>query len=506
MKKYIIFALLFSLPLMAAGVSAAPKGKMILGLPADPSHFDPHTRTGSPMSNAFPMVFDSILFRDSSGKVGPGLATSFNWVKPTVLELKIRKGVKFHNGEILDAHAVKYNLDRIFNPKLKSRVRHLYRSLKKVEVVDDYTVRIHTKYPDRYLFSPLADWGYMVAPKYYKSHDLKYLSRHPMGSGPYRLVKWRKGSEMVFEAVPNYWNPSLQPVKTGIYKIIPEDTTRVSALVAGAVDMIKDVPPQMAPMVDADPKIETVAGPGPKVCSILMVFKGDAPWTKLKVRQAINYAIDKESIIKNVLQGHGIPAVGQIVGPRSLGHNPNLKPFPYDLAKAKKLMAEAGYPNGFSVPLMVPIGRYLKGTQAVEAVAGQLKKINIKAKVTPLEYGAWRRNSRSKWEPHRKPYWNYSCRNDTSLHSHQMYMGTLYSKSTHGGIRDKELDKLIMGALETADAAEQIKKYQDLNRLIRDRALLGFLYHLGDIVGKKKTIDWRPQPNSTVKITDASWK
>jgi peptide/nickel transport system substrate-binding protein len=259
-------------------------------------------------------------------------------------------------------------------------------------------------------------------------------------------------------------------------------------------------------MVDDNPKLETIAGPGPRVCSILMVLKGDVPWTKLKVRQAVNYAIDKESIVKNVLLGMGIPVTGQLAGPNSFGHNPNLKPYPYDLAKAKKLMAEAGYPNGFSVPMVVPIGRYLKGVQGAEAVAGMLKKIGIKAKVTPMEYGAWRRNSRSKWEKHYKPYWNYSCRGDNALHSHWMYMGTLFSKSTHGGVRDKELDKLIIGALGTADEAEQIKKYQDLNRLIRERALLGFLYHLGDIVAKRKTVEWVPQPDATVRLTDARWK
>ena len=171
-------------------------------MPGDPTTFDPHIRLGLPMLQSWPLVFDNILSRDIKGKIIPALATSWSYASPTVLELKLRKGVKFHNGEPVDANAVKYSLDRLFDKKVKSRIRNFYRSVKKVEVVDSHTVRIHTKHPDRYLLSPLADFSAVVPPKYYASKKLKHLARNPVGSGPYRLVKWRKGSEMVFEAVP----------------------------------------------------------------------------------------------------------------------------------------------------------------------------------------------------------------------------------------------------------------------------------------------------------------
>ena len=506
MKKYSIFALLFALMLIAVGASAAPKGDLRVAVAADPTTFDPHTRTGAPMSNTWPLVFDTLLYRTPEGKFEPNLATSYKWVKPTVLELKIRKGVKFHNGEVVNAHAVKYSLDRIFDPKLKSRIKNFYRSVKNVEVVDDYTVRINTKHPDSFLFSPLSGYGHIVPPKYYKSHDLKFLARNPIGSGPYKLTKWRKGSEMIFEASPGYWNPSKQKFKRGIVSVVPEPTTRVSALLSGRADIVKDVPPQMASMVNANPNLETAVGHGPKACFIIMVLKDGAPWNNVKIRQAVNYAVDKKSIVKNVLQGYGSVSMGTIVGPSSFGHNPKVKPFSYNVAKAKKLMAEGGYPDGFSVPLMVPIGRYLKGVQGAEAVAGYLKKIGVKVKVTPMEYGAWRRNSRSKWKEHRKPYWNYACRNDSALHSAWMFGGALYSKSTHGGVRDKNLDKLIDGARATADINEQIKKYQEINRLVHERALLVFLYHLDEVIAKKKSLNYKVRTDGYLIFSEANWK
>ncbi|MBT3350092.1 MAG: hypothetical protein HOC91_14115 [Nitrospinaceae bacterium] len=506
MKKYSIFALLFTLMLMPVVALAAPKGDLKIALPADPTTMDPHTRTGAPMSNTWPLVFDTLLYRNAAGEFEPNLATSYKWVKPTVLELKIRKGVKFHNGEVLDAHAVKYSLERMFKPELKSRVKNFWKSVKTIEAVDDYTVRINTKHPDSFLFSPMSGYGHIVPPKYYESHDLKFLARNPVGSGPYRLTKWRKGSEMIFEAFPGYWNPSKQKFKRGLVSIVPEPTTRVSALLAGTVDIVKDVPPQMAAMVNANPKLETAVGHGPKACFIIMVLKGDVPWTNVKVRQAVNYAIDKKSIVKNVLQGYGSVAAGTIVGPSSFGHNPKVKAYSYNLAKAKKLMAEAGYAKGFSVPLMVPIGRYLKGVQGAEAVAGYLKKIGVKVKVTPLEYGAWRRNSRSKWKKGYPPYWNYACRNDSALHSAWMFGGALYGKSTHGGIRDKKLDAAIDGARATENLQEQIKKYQDINRQVHSRAILGFLYHLDEVIAKKKTLNYKVRTDGYLIFSEASWK
>lgn len=509
MKKMLVvfgMAVLMSLSVMSGDALSAKKDQLLIGMPGDPTTFDPHIRLGLPMLQSWPLVFDNILARDINEKIIPALATSWNYVSPTVLELKVRKGVKFHNGEPVDANAVKYSLDRLFDKKIKSRIRNFYRSVKKVEVVDSHTVRIHTKHPDRYLLSPLADFSAVVPPKHYASNKLKHLARKPVGSGPYRLSKWRKGSEMVFEAVPGYWDKSRQRVKKVIVKVIPEPTTRVSALVSGAVDMIKDIPPQTVPMAKSNPNVDVVAGPGPKACSLIMVLKDGAPWSDVRVRQAVNYAIDKDSIIKNVLQGHATASMGTVVGPNSFGHNPALKPYPYDVAKAKSLLKEAGYEKGFTVPLVVPLGRYLKGVQGAEAIAGQLKKININVKVKPLEYGAWRRNSRSKWKKGYKPYWNYACRNDLALHAAWMYSGLLYSKSTHGGVRSEKLDKMIVEARSEPDEAKQAAKYRKLAAYIREQAFLGFLYHLDEISGKKKAVDWKMRSTGLVIATDAGWK
>jgi peptide/nickel transport system substrate-binding protein len=508
MKKGLILGLLLAAMFLWTGgsASAESKGSIKLGVPAEPSTFDPHRITGFTMNMHFPLVFDNLVFRDNSGKIIPKLAKSWKLVKPTVLQFKLREGLKFTNGEPVDAHAVKFSLERILDPKLKSRQYGYFRGMDHVEVVDKYTVNVHTKYPDMFLLSPLTSYGNIVPPKYYKSKPLKYLARHPVGSGPYKLVKWSKGEEMVYEANPNYWDPSKNQIKKGTFKIIPEPTTRVSALLAGDVDIVYSVSPQLTQMVSSRPKVEVVAGDSVRTCYIILTIKKDSPWADVRVRKALNLAIDKKSIIKNVLQGNA-RIVATNVGPTSFGHNPNLKPFPYDPVKAKKLLAEAGYPNGFSVDMYVPLGRYLMGKQTAEAIAGQFAKVGIKARVGTPEWGKLVKIMRPRWEAHSKPFWWYGCRMDMHLHAEGMFAGTIHSKSTWGGFRDKGVDKLTTDARSEPDDAKRQKKYENILKILRhDKVPLVFLWQNNQIHAKKKSVNWKLRPNAVMLLSEMSWK
>ncbi|MFC1491558.1 ABC transporter substrate-binding protein, partial [Nitrospinota bacterium] len=506
-RRWIIgLALAVSCLWIAGGAAAAPKGKLVLGLSAAPPTLDPHPITGFPLHNVYPLMFDFLVFRDHDGKIIPHLAKSWRMVEPKVWEFKLREGMKFTNGEPVDAHAVKFSLERIVDPKLKSRQWGMFRSIHHVEVVDRYTARVHTKYPDTFLISMLTNYGAIVPPKYYKSHSRKHLARNPVGSGPYRLVKWKKGERLVFEANPNYWKPGVPRIKTGIIRIIPEPTTRVSALVAGDVDAINNVPPQLVSMVKANPKYRLVTGPSGRTCSVIMIVKPGAPWYDARVRKALNYAVDKKAILRHVLRGNG-RIISTNVGPNSYGSDPALKPYPYDPARAKKLLAEAGYPNGFDVDFIVPLGRYIMGKETAEAISGQLEKVGVRAKVSPLEWGAYNRRSRVRWKEGVKAFWTYSCRMDMYLHAEFMYAGQIISRSSRGGFRDKAVDKIINDARSETDDAKRLRKYQKINRLIYEKYVpLIFLYQTDQIHAKNKRIDWKPRPNETVLLFDLGWK
>ena len=489
----------------AASPDAAPKGKIVVGIAGEPNTFDPHIITSPPQSLTLPLVFDTLLVRDRAGKIRPSLAASYRLVSPTVWEFKLREGAKFSNGEPVDAHAVKFSIERIIDPKTKSRIISFFRSVDRVEVVDRYTARIHTKYPDMYLISPLVLYAQIVPPKYYQSHDMKYLAIHPVGSGPYRLARWKKGEELLFEASPTHWDPSRPSIKTGVVKIVPEPTTRVAALVAGDLDIIEAVPPQLTGLVKSNPNLRVVSGKSPRTCYVVMIIKPGAPWADVRVRKALNYAVEKDGIIRHLLQGYA-RQVATNVGPDSFGHNPDLKPYPYDPERAKKLLAEAGYAKGFSVDMYVPTGRYLMGKEAAEALAGQLAKTGVQARVRTVEWASLVKIFGTRWEPHVPPYWWYSCRFDMTLHSEGMYAGTIHSASTWGGFRDKEVDKAIDEARAETDEERREKKYQDIDRLLHsEKVPLVFLYMEDQIVGKKAKLNWQMRSDALVLISEASW-
>ncbi|MFC1491913.1 ABC transporter substrate-binding protein [Nitrospinota bacterium] len=507
MRKLWIFGALMAVLLMwpPGAADAAPKGKMTIGTAGSVKTFDPHRLTGFPLGNNYPLVFDNLVLFDSKGKLVPHLAKSYRLVSPKVWEFKIRKGIKFTNGEPVDAHAVKFSLERIIKPKLKSRQISYFRTIDHVEVVDRYTARLHTKYPDMFIIRPLTQYGQIVPPKYYSSHDLKYLARHPVGSGPYKLKSWKKGVGMVYEAKPNYWQPGVPRIKHGVVKVIPEPTTRVSALVAGDIDVADAIPPQLIKLVKGNPKLELIAGPSPRTCYWIIVIKPGSPWADRRVRQALNYAFDKDSLVKNVLQGRA-NVVATNVGPTSYGFNPDLKPYPYDPAKAKKLLAEAGYPNGFSLEMWTPLGRYMAGKQVSEAMAEMLEKVGIKVNLHVVEYGLVVTKMRARWKPKVKSFLRFACRMDLNLHSEGMYAGAIHSRSTWGGYREKWMDKLIDDARSTVDDAEREKKYRKINAIIHKEAILGFLYQQHQIAAKKKRVDLEVRADSRLFMHLIGWK
>lgn len=508
MKRFWILGMALAVSLLVAVgyADAAPKGKVVIGMSSSPPTFDPHRVTGFPLHQHYPLVFDNLFNRDQNGKMIPALATSWKYLSPKVLELKIRQGIKFANGEDVDAHAVKYSLDRIRDPKLKSRQRRIVATIKEIVVVDKYTVQIHTKKPDTFLIEPMANYVLIVPPKYYSKNSLEFLARNPVGSGPYKLVRWKKGEEFVYEARPGYWNPSKQRIKSATFKIIPEPNTRVSALLAGDVDFIDVVPPPLVNLLKGNPHIDVITAPSRRTCNIGLIIKGKAPWTDIRVRKALNYAVDKEGLLKNILQGYG-NVVASNVGPGSFGYNPALKPYPYDPAKARKLLADAGYANGFEVEILVALGRFLMGKQATEAIAGQLAKVGIKAKVKAVTWGGYNKRSKTRWEPHTKPFFYLQCRMDMYAHSAFMYAGQVHSKSPRGGFRDKEMDKLIDEARTIIDDKKRERFYQNINRIIHsEKTPLLFLWRQHQIHAKNKRIQWKPRGNSTIMLTEMSLK
>jgi peptide/nickel transport system substrate-binding protein len=396
-----VLTLLAVLPLVASlalPAGAQPAGKVVIAQGVDPTTLDPHNHEETPAYNVLLNLYDTLLFRDRDLKIVPWLAESWRVVTPTTWEFKIRRNVKFHNGEEVDAEAVRFSLERISNPENKMRQGPNFTLLDRVEVVDRTTVRVHTKKPFPTLENQLALRAAIVPPKYFKEKDAATLAKNPVGSGPYKFVKWAKDEAITLEANESWWGGAPK-VKTLVIRPIPEHTTRVAALQAGEADIVTNVPPHLVKQVEADGKLYISKAPSVRTIFLFvythrydkehkLVGPYDGPTKDKRVRQALNYAVNVDEVIKNVLEGNGI-RTATVLTSKHFGFDPKIQPYKPDLAKVKQLLADAGFPGGVDLVLNSPDGRYLKDKEVSEALAGQLTKAGIRTAVRTHEWGTY---------------------------------------------------------------------------------------------------------------------
>ncbi len=383
--RWIRLALLSAVALLMmapAGVGVA--AELIAAKGTDVTSFDPGINPTLDAQQVVAMIYDTLIERDDTMQLKPGLALSWQTIDPQTWQIRLRRGVRFHNGEPFDARSVKFTLERLATPGDKAGGHVMYSSfsgIERVDAVDGFTVNIRTKRPDPILPARLAQTfgAQMIPAEYTKRVGYPGLAKNPVGTGPYRLVQWQKDDRAVLEANPDYWGgkPAIDRV---VWRIIPDDLARVAALEAGEVHIIVRVPPDQVEALSKRGGItfeKTVAN----VTNAFVVGgikKGSGPLSDKRVRQAIAYAIDQKSIIDNLFRGLAAPT-GQGVASTDFGYNPAIKPYPFDPAKAKSLLTQAGY-KGEEIALRSASGYIVNDVAIVSAVAEMLRKVGINAK------------------------------------------------------------------------------------------------------------------------------
>jgi peptide/nickel transport system substrate-binding protein len=482
-----------------SGALAAPEGQIVIAQGGDPSTLDPHMHAENFTFAVVHNVFDHLVRRfvkDGQLAHEPGLATSWTAVNPTTWEFKLRPGVKFHNGEDFNAEAVKFSIERVLNPEQKARWRWAFADIERVEVVDPLTVRIVTKVPFPTLITNLAFCMPIVPPKYVREKGDTHVATNPVGTGPFKFVRWRKDDALVLEANEGYWRGAPR-IKTLVFRPIPDESTRVAALSAGEVDIARGVPPSLVKQIADNPRTRISRVPSALNIHVILDTLKEGPLRDRRVRQAINYGVDKEGIIKSILEGNG-GAVGGPLTPVMFGFAPDVKPYPYDPERAKRLLAEAGFAQGISLTLNSPNGRYLKDKEVNEAIAGQLSRIGIRTQVAVHEWGTYV----SKWPDGLVPMymigWAGTWDADGIMFP-LLRTGQRFSRWSH-----PDFDALIDKARRTLDQGERVKLYRQATQLAHDEAPWLFLFHGMDIYGVSRAVaDWEPtsdESTSTVML------
>ena len=487
---------------LASPASAAPKdGTLVIAFKQENPTMDPHTES-SQISNAINRwVIQTLMHRTPEGKLVPLLVKTHKWVDSKTLDLELREGIKFSNGEDFDANAVKFSLERIHDPKIKSRQRGRFRVVGEknaVQVLSKYKVRINLAFPDAGFLNRLGNVGGIVPPKYYASKDPIYLASHPIGSAPYLLKKWVRDDHAEFEANPRFWDPQYPKVKRVILKVIPEDTARVAALINGEVDVVFGVPPTMWDKVNASGKAKVVMKPGIRIFRLGFYNKWGGIFNDKRVRMAVAHAIDRKTLQNTVLKGLAVDAT-HVLHPLTEGY---LKPerfpypYPYDPEKSKKLLAEAGHPNGIEVDMVAQVRSYLKDREAAEVVAGMLQKAGIKVNMTQLNNRGYRnafRKHRNKAGDDFKPFLYFHSFGGGGGDSDLQLGAVAGCKGAWSGWCDKNFGKMLNDASSLTDPEERQKAFEDLTKKLTNDLAFVPLYRINETFGLSNRVAWDPR-------------
>jgi peptide/nickel transport system substrate-binding protein len=510
MTRWHAMLTLVALVVTPAAATAAPTGKVVIAQGVDPTTLDTMNQQETPASNLARHLFDTLVTRDQNLDLVPALATELpKLVSPTVWEVKLRRGVRFHNGEELTAESVKWSLERLANPANKLRATPNFTSIDHVEVVDPYTARVHTKKPWP-IFVKAMNFAQaaMYPPRAYEGKDSAYISKNPIGTGPYKLVRWAKDEEIVLEANEQYWRGAPR-IKTVVFRPIPDDAVRVAALQNGEIDVAVNIPPHLAPVIEKHPRLFLSTAPSVRTIQLMyythqmdaqhkVVGPYAGPTADRRVRQAMNLAVDANEIIKGVLDGKGV-RVALLLTDKHFGFDPGLKPPRPDPAQVKKLLAEAGYASGVDIVLNAPQGRYVRDREVAEAVAGQLTKASIRTTVKTLEWGNYLNNM--VYVHKAGPVWMIGWGAGT-YDAESIYLPLFRSGTVFANYHNPEFDRLVDEAQAIMDEKKRLEQYHRINRLWLEDAPAMPLYQQLDLYGVAKRLSWQARGDEVIKAYD----
>ena len=391
--RYLSFLLsglfiLAMLTLSGCGKEATGEKPFIYAVQADARTLDPQMSTDTTSGNAVASkVYETLVKIDQTNKVVPSLASEWKQIDPLTMEFTLRQGVKFHDGTDFNGAAVKASLDRLLDPEAKRNRRNMLASIAEVKVIDPYKIQIITKTPFAPLLLHLTHTGAsIISPKAMEEDKAGKtpLAQNPVGTGPFKFEKWIKGEQISYTRFDQYWGEKAKISKL-IFKVVPEDTTRIAMVKTGEAQAANLVPVTEADRLSKDSAFKLIRTPLYRT-EFIAFNTEKAPFNNPKVRRAIAEAINFQGLISGVYNNSGTAGVSTL-GPAVYGYNPNLKPYTYNLENAKKLLAEAGYPNGFTAKFYVA-DRKIR-IKLAEVIQAELKPLGIDLKIVVLEQGAF---------------------------------------------------------------------------------------------------------------------
>lgn len=499
-----LFVLLFAVVMGVAGylkfsandvkAQELKKNKISIAMKADPKTLDPQKSIDTMSNKSITLIYDTLLDLDENLNLKPNLAESWERLDDCNVVFHLKKGVKFHNGEELKAEDVKFTLERAAS---SPQTLYLFKPITKVTVIDDYTVQVTTDKPFGALLNNLAAvQGGIVSKKAVLEYGDDYVN-HPVGTGQYKLKEWLPGNRIVFEGFKDAYQgaPNFEELT---YLTIPEVSNRMIALETGEVDVAFDIGIMDKETIENSNNLELVEVESPAL--LYLGFDQTNPiYQNKKLREAIAYAIDNQTFVDVVFRGSAV--TGDSPLPKaSPAYNGNVKKYNQDIEKAKKLLAEAGYPNGLDIELWC-----MDDGPRVDMcviIQDQLKKIGINVEIKIFEFGAYVSKTAL---PNKELYflsWNSSGDGDVALYP-------LFHSSQHGApgnrsfYSNKEVDKLLDKARVSVDEEERRSLYKEVQNILQeDLAIYALAYPKINLAKNKELKGLIFKKNGDIDLTN----
>ncbi|MFC4409541.1 ABC transporter substrate-binding protein [Chungangia koreensis] len=483
-------------------VEAEENLTLTIAMGTDMLTFDPHNHQTT-ATEAIHINMYNYLVKNENGTIVPDLAKEWKLVDDHTWEFKLRDDVKFHNGDPFTAADVKYSLERVATDS-SLREHPNYKQIESVEIIDDYTVHIKTFEVDPVLLNRVARLGSGMLPsKYIEENGFDYFLENPIGTGPFKFVEWKKDDRVVLERNDDYFNGVNTEWEQVVFRAIPENSTRVAELLTGGVDIATEVPPTDWERIKNNDGTDVVTGPVNRTMMLFLRVTEGYPTSDVKVRQAIDYAIDDQALVDHILGGGGKPTLTRM-NPGNFGINEDLfGKYNYDLEKAKSLLKEAGYEKGVEITLHSPNGRYFQDKATVEMIAGMLAQAGITAKLEFMEWGAF--VDLRKAEEHKDAYF---IALGASLFDAAQALDYYHSERADSinDYKNDEVDKLLDAANVNLNAEEREQQYKRVQEIVAEEVPIVPLFQVYSFYGVNDRLEFEPRVDEMFIIENIKLK
>ncbi|TBL73318.1 glutathione ABC transporter substrate-binding protein [Paenibacillus thalictri] len=489
-----------------AGAAAAPSktgGTLVIARLSDANNLDPHySNQNESNSIVLHKVYEGLVLLDKSNNFKPLLATEWKQLNDVTWEFKLRQGVAFHDGTPFNAEAVRKTVMRVLDKNQPTSKAQNFKMISEVKVIDDYTVQLVLNYPYAPLLSLLASVeGSIFSPAAIDKYG-KELSKNPVGTGPFRFESWTPGQEIVLAQNDKYWGNKAK-ISKAVFKVVPEDTTRIAMVETGEAQVAEQLPITEIERINASSTMNVGRFDAYRVDYIGFNTK-KKPFDDPRVRQAISYAVDRESIVKGVFNNVG-KLTNSILGRDVFGYSSKVAGYPYDLNKAKQLLAEAGYPNGFKTTVFVSNDK--QRVNVAEVLQSQLKGIGIELQLNVMEFGAYLDAAvKGQTEMFVSSWANAT--GDADYSQFQLFHSSSFGQpGNHTFYSNKDVDQLIESGGRESDPERRKQIYEKIQEIENRDAVVIPLRSTESLAAISKKVEgvWI-SPSGYIEINDVTMK